>query len=194
MMIFSNNTAQMGKGQRFARKHICSKLLLFVGLGAMVLMVMGLLPGCGSDSTPGGSVKGKNAKQDVSAESVKLAAPMEVLIDQKGTVAGKVKKQPDVKRIEVVPQMSMEELGAKIAANAAMHDPKRMEPYPGGGITHEEMKAKIAANAAMHDPKRMDPYPGGGITHEEMKAKIAANAAMHDPKLMYPRAKTTKGN
>jgi hypothetical protein len=170
------------------------KSVLYATIGAMIFVVAAFLPGCGSDNTPGGSAKGKNTKPAAIAQGVKSQAPSALLIDKEGTVSGKLKKHPDYKLIEVVPQMSREEVEAKIAANRALHDPKLMEPYPGAGITQEQLQAKIAANQALHNPKLMEPYPGAGITQEQLQAKIAANQALHDPKLMepYPGAQLTQ--
>ena len=95
MVTLSNHAGQREEGQKTARKRICSRLLVLVGLGAMVLTVLSFLPGCGSDSTPGGSVKGKTAKPAARAEGVKPQTPAALMLDQAGTVPGKVKKQPD---------------------------------------------------------------------------------------------------
>jgi hypothetical protein len=62
MLTLSTYSGQVEEGQKPARKRICSRLLVGVGLGVMVLTVLSFFPGCGSDSTSIGSVKEKNAK------------------------------------------------------------------------------------------------------------------------------------
>ena len=53
MLKLSNYSGQVQEGQKSARKRIGSRVWLGIGLGALILTVLGFLPGCGSDSTPG---------------------------------------------------------------------------------------------------------------------------------------------
>jgi len=194
MQALSNNSFHMAKRQRLVRKHTCTRFLVLVGRGTVVLamLVMGMvfLPGCGSDSTPGVSGKGKDAIPTARAGGLKAQPQGTLLIGQ----AGKVEKQPDVKNIEVLPQISTEEMEAKIAANRAQFDPATMEAYPGAGITKEQFKAKVEANVAQFDPRQMEPYPGATITHEQLKAKIESNRAQFNPAMMkaYPGTGITR--
>ena len=159
MLTLSNHAAQVEAGQKPAPKRIWPRLLAGVGLGAMVLTVLSFLPGCGSDSTPGGSVKGKNAKPAARAEGVKPQPPVALLVDQAGTVPGKVKQQPDFKFNEVFPGVTREALEAKLAESRKNHLAVRQEVFP--GITQADLDARIAANRQKHDPRQMI-LPGAG--------------------------------
>ena len=83
-MTLSNHAAQMEAGRKPARKRIWSRLLAGAGLGAMVLTVLSFLPGCGSDSTPGDSVQGKNAK---AAANRQKHDPRQMILPGAGTQA-----------------------------------------------------------------------------------------------------------
>jgi hypothetical protein len=176
MLILSNYSGQV-KEEKPARRRIGSKLLVGVGLGAMVLTVLGFLPGCGSDSTPGGSVKGKNAKPAARAETAKPLSPGAMVVDSQGTVPGNVKKRPDARQMEVLPGITQEELDTKLAEARKRHLAQRNpEVFP--GITQEELDAKLAEaqkrHLAVHNP---EVFPG--ITQEALEAKLAESRQRH---------------
>ncbi|MBU4448186.1 MAG: hypothetical protein KKD99_06340 [Proteobacteria bacterium] len=176
MMTLSNNTGQMEKGQKSARKRICSQLLVFVGLGTMVLAVCSLLLGCGSDSTPGGSEKGKNAKTSSIPAAKQSQAPAMLLMGGKGASgAGEmadIKKQPEPKSV-VMPDITLEEMEARNAAAVKMARSPGFEIAP--GVTREEMEARNAAAAKMARSPGIEIMPG--VTLEEMKKRNAAALA-----------------
>lgn len=180
MITLSNHSGQVEEGRNSARTHIGSRLLVLVGLGAMVFTVLSCLPGCGSDSTPGGSVKGKNAKPAARAEGVKPQVPSTLLMDQAGTVPGKMKKQPDSQRMEVFPGVTREELEARLAESRKNHAAMRPEVLP--GITQEQLDARLAQSRKNHLAMRQEVLPG--ITQEQLGAKLAESRKMHDPKEM----------
>jgi hypothetical protein len=217
MLTLSNFSGQMEDGQKPARKRIGSRLMVGVGLGAMVLTALVFLPGCGSDSTPGGSVKGKNAKPAASAEAPKPLAPGALLIDQQGTGPGKVKKRPDSKQMEVLPGITQEALDAKLEESRKKHLSTPQEVLP--GITQEELDAKLAESRQKHLSTPQEVFPGitkkaleaklaesrekhlslrnqevlPGITQEALDAKLAESREKHDPRqMMLPGQGTPK--
>ncbi len=154
----------------------------------MVLSILCLLPGCGSDSTPKEAKKEKTAK---GAGVKDMRTITSLLTDKEG-------KTPQVQQSEGNPfNLTLEEMEAKRkAAEKAMLDPKR-EVFQ--GLTVEQLDAKKEA-ARRVDPKR-EVFPGmtldqynakliegqqrqasneilPGITMEQMKAK-AAEAKQH---------------
>lgn len=180
MMTVSSHTGQAEAGRKPALKRIWSRLLAGAGVGAMVLTVLSFLPGCGSDSTSGGSVKGKDAKPAARAAGVKPQAPVALLVDQEGKAPGKVKKQPDFQFNEVFPGVTREALEAKLAESRKNHHAVRQEVFP--GLTQEDIDAKIAANRQKHLSKPQEIFPG--ITQADLDARIAANRQRHDPRQM----------
>jgi hypothetical protein len=158
--------------------------LALVTLGTMVLAVCSLLLGCGSDSTPKGSLKGKNAKTaGLGAKKSGAVAPL--IIGNKGMDLGarKIAKQPqDSQQIEAAPPgMTVEELNAKTAAQTAAYnnrDPNLVEVSP--GVTLKQLQAKTAAQRATHynrDPSLIEVSPG--MTLKQLQEKMAAQRAAH---------------
>jgi hypothetical protein len=177
MLTVSNHSGQVEAGQRLSQKHICLRILVLVSLGSMVLAVFGLLPGCGSDSTPSGVVKGKNAPTATKSGTMKPQAVAPLFSDQEETGAGKkalVKKQPDSKHIEVFPGVTQEEVEAEMAANRT-NPPQEVFP----GVTLEEVEAEMAANRT-NPPKEVFP----GVTLEELGATVQAAGQKPDLELM----------
>ena len=170
MMILSN-IGQMEKGPKSDRKHICSKLLVLVGLGVMVLAICSLLLGCGSDSTPGEALKGKTAKK-VGLEGKKSANDKRM-----GPGASTIAKAPPSSRQfePAPPGLTLEALQAKIAEQKAAFD--RMDPnliQVSPGMTLKQLQAKTAEQKAAFD--RMDPsliQVSPGMTLKQLQAKIA---------------------
>ena len=149
MLTLSNCSGQVQEGQKSARKRTGSRVLVGIGLGAMMLTVLSFLPGCGSDSTPGGSAKGKNANPAARAATAKPLTPGSLVLDQQGTGSGKIKKRPDSKQMEVLPGITQEELDAKLEASRQKHLSLRgQEVFP--GITQEELDAKLEAGRQKH--------------------------------------------
>jgi len=187
MVKVSNYSGQVEEGRRPARKRLRSRLAVLFGFGAMGLMVLGLCPGCGSDSTPKGAVQGKDAKPAASAKAAKPQAPTAMLMDQGGTAPKNLQQQPNPQLLEVFPGMTREALEAKLAENRKKHLSMRQEVFP--GITQEALDAKLAENRKKHLSKRQEVFPG--ITQEELDAKIAANRQKHNPnQILLPGAGT----
>jgi hypothetical protein len=146
---------------------------VLVILGTMVLAVCSLLPGCGSDSTPKSSVKGKNAPT-ATKSLTKPAAVTPMLIGQKETGPGKkglMAKPPDSLGIEVLPGVTKEKMEARVAADRKKIEAPGTEVFP--GITREQLEAKIAADRKKIEAPGAEVFPG--ITKEQLEAKIAAD-------------------
>jgi hypothetical protein len=173
------------------RKRIWLRILVLAGLGAMVLTVLCLFPGCGSDSTPGGAVKGKNAKT-AGAEGKKSSAVTSLLTDKEGMDPGakKMAKQPpDSQQNEVSPPgMTLEELKARTAAQTAAYynrDPNLIQVAP--GMTLKQLQDKTAAQTAHYnrDPNLIQVAPG--MTLKQLQDRTAEQAAAYynrDPNLI----------
>jgi hypothetical protein len=174
MFTLFNHFVQVTEGRRLARKRVCIKILVLIGLGIMVLMVIALLSGCGSDSTPGGSVKEKNAKAAAGSKATKMPAVISLLTDKEGTDPGKmgnVKKQPDAQRLEAFPGMTVEELEARDAADRKKFEDPNNEIFP--GITRKELEARVAADRKKFEDPNHEIFPG--ITRKELEARDAAD-------------------
>lgn len=121
-------------------------ILVALGLGTVMLTVLFLLPGCGSESTPEGTVKGKTA---TSAKAVKPSVAVPLKTDKQVTGPERVK--------EVFPGVTQEEMEARAAADRAKHDLLNPEVFP--GVTREQLDAKMAAAREKHDPRLMERLP-----------------------------------
>jgi hypothetical protein len=187
--------------------------LVLLTLGTMVLAVCSLLLGCGSDSTPGGAVEGKNAKTSANPNAIKRQAAGGLLLDKGRTdpvKMGKIKQPPEAKSIEVFPGITQAEIDAKAAAGRKKLSAPGYEIFPGitqeqidakvaavdweklkspgyeifPGITNGELKARIAADLKKHDPKQMKVFPG--ITQAQIDAKIASQRVKPEKQEMFP--------
>ena len=177
MMTLINNSGHREQDQKPARKRICSKLLVLVGLGTMVLAVCSLLSGCSSDSTPGGSVKGKDVKTSSTTAATKSQTPTMLLMGEKGASgAGQkadIKKQPD-RNSGGMQGITREEMEARNAAATKMARSPDFEVRP--GVTREEMEKRNAAAVKMAQSPDFEVMPG--VTREEMKKKNEAAVTM----------------
>jgi hypothetical protein len=130
---------------------------VLVTLGTMVLVVCSLLLGCGSDSTPRGSVKEKNTKTAPTHGAKKLQVPNLLgMGEERALRAGEmvnIKKQPDRKTLEP-PYITQEEMDAKNAAAVKIAESPGREIMP--GITREEMDKRNAAAQKTGPPRFME--------------------------------------
>ncbi|MHB8067649.1 MAG: hypothetical protein ACYDIC_07090 [Desulfobaccales bacterium] len=157
--FLKNHHSVHGKeAQAPSSKRMGLKTLAIVGLGAMMVTCFSLLPGCGSESDTGKSVKAKSASEPVGsakAKKEKTAATsaagqqaiMPLIIDEEGSGPGKMPKakpnspQPG----EVLPGLSREQAEAMVKASRTPVDPKTaktMEILP--GVTKEEWDSKAS--------------------------------------------------
>jgi hypothetical protein len=160
------------------RQQAWAKVLVLVGLGTMVLMVLALLSGCGSDRAPGGSAKGKNAKTASRPGAIKPQVVTPVLMDQEGTVPGargKVKKQPASKGVILFPAVNRAEFEAKAAADRKKYERPDNEVLP--GMTLEKLQAVAAADRKKYERPENKVLPRA--TRGDLEARAAADAAKY---------------
>ena len=142
------------KGARFG-------FLVLAGLGMMIF----LLSGCGSDSTPKDAASGKKEKASKSGISMPAVTP---LLSPKGSGTA-----PPVQKFDIIPGIGTEEIEAKReAAERAWEklDPKEIV-LP--GFTKEQLEANIEAERAKKpDPTREILL---GLTAAQLDAKVKAN-------------------
>jgi hypothetical protein len=180
---------------------------VLAGLGMMIF----LFSGCGSESTPGGTVKKKNASQ---AESRKSQGGTPLLKDQEGIGTGNKKiavsppdapKHPDIfpgitneemeakanadrKKVldsddEIFPGMTRKQYEAKAAADQQKVLAPDIEIFP--GMTRKQYEAKVAADQQKVSAPDIEIFPG--MTRKQYEAKVAADQQKHDPKEMMQK-------
>jgi hypothetical protein len=167
----SNHPTCRGEdSQALSRKRMSLRVLFFVGIGAMILTVFCLLPGCGSDSKPGSSVAGKEEKSSKSTKPGKSQGVMPLVLEEK-TKSGNLGQAPKAssQRIEVLPGMTQAELEAKAAESLV--EMKKAAKTRGpivGGMTQEQLEAKYAESQKMlHSKGGGEIFPG--ITQKELE-------------------------
>lgn len=171
--LSKTHSGQRKGGRALFRKRVWLRTLVLAGLGAMVLTGLCLLPGCGSDSTPGGSVKGKNAKTATSPKTKNMQGPTSLLVDKEETgpgKMGKIKHQPEANFVEPFPGVTKEELDAGMEAAQKLLESPGHEIFP--GMTKVELEARLEADRTSFDPKTAEVYPG--MTKAELDARLEA--------------------
>ncbi|MEW6658125.1 MAG: hypothetical protein AB1424_05665, partial [Thermodesulfobacteriota bacterium] len=124
--------SMVAAGQSGYMKRRDLKILLPVGIGAMALTLFFLLPGCGSESNTGGTAKVKPPKITKKSGNTKLPSGSSLVMElEKPDSAGMAKAKRDPKLMQA-------------------------EAFPGAGITMEQLQAKIAADRAKNDPRKME--------------------------------------
>jgi hypothetical protein len=182
--LSKTHPGQMKGGRALFRKRIWLRILGLAGLGAMVLTVLCLLPGCGSDSIPEGSVKGKNAKTATKSKLKKMQEPISLLADKYETGSGKmgkIKHKPESNFVEPIPGVTQEELDVRAAADRKILESPDTEVFP--GMTQAELEARLAADSSF-DPKTAEVFPG--MTQVQLDAKNAKQEVPHDRELFPP--------
>jgi hypothetical protein len=156
----SNQSIEKG-GQEIISRSFWLRLLVPVGLGAMMLAVFCLLPGCGSESPP------KKEKAAKSSGGKKMDTVLPMLVDKPEAGTGQAK---GLQTFDKVPGMPTEEefkaKAAKARSDWERRSPK-MEILP--GITQEQIDAKLA-ESRKRNPK-LEVLPG--LTQEQAEAKLA---------------------
>ena len=185
MFFLSKTHSGQGKeGRALFRNRIWLRILVLAGLGAMVLTVLCLLPGCGSDSTPGGSVKGENAKT-AGLGAKKSVAVTPLLIDKDETGPGKmgtIKQQPKSNFVEPIPGVTQEKLEARAAADRKILESPDTEVFP--GVTQAQLEARLAADKKSFDPKTAEVFPG--MTQAQLEAQNAKQKVPDNRELVPP--------
>jgi hypothetical protein len=175
-------------------------------LGFWVLAVLGmmifLLSGCGSDSTPKDAASGKKEKAAKSGATVKAVTPL--LIPQGSGTAPTVRQfdkipgswteeEIEAKRVEaarawekldpkeiVLSGFTKEQLEARLDAERAKKPNPKQEIVP--GLTMEQIDAKLKAHRER--PLTEEIFPG--FTLEQMKAKAAQERQLQQTKSTRP--------
>jgi hypothetical protein len=175
------HSGQRKGGGALVRKRIWLRTLVLAGLGAMGVTVLCLLPGCGSDSTPGGSVKGKNAATATSPKPKKMQGSISLLVDKEETGPGKmgtIKHQPEANLVEPIPGVTREEMEAKAAAERKIFESPDSEVFP--GMTKAKWDERIEAERKSFDPKTAEVFPG--MTKAQWDDRLEAERKNFDPK------------
>ncbi len=154
--------------------------LVLVTFGTMVLAVCSLLPGCGSDSTPGGSVKGKNAKTVAKSNPTKTQGTSKLLLDEETKTIDNatIKHHPEYQRLETSLGVTLEELDARIEADRKLSVDPDAEVFP--GMTRGELYARAEADRKLSEDPDIEVFPG--ITRRELHARQAEHLRSFDPK------------
>jgi hypothetical protein len=171
-----NDHTRRQEGQALSRKSSWLRAAVFFGLGALLTILL-LLPGCGSESQPGGTVAGKKDKTMKPQAPIPLAMEGGMTPGEAGK-SGQVNKAPDSRpRIGTIGGMTQEELEAKAAESMAQMKKAQANnpPVIMGGMTQEQLEAKAQESAAQMK-KVQKSNPGvimGGMTQEQLEAKAA---------------------
>jgi hypothetical protein len=162
--------------------------LAIIGLGAMILSMFCLLPGCGSDSTPKGAASAKKEKSGKSDGAVKAITPLLFDKEAVGTEpplppSGKhplslsaeeieAKRREAAERLEkldpkreIIAGMNLEQLNAKLEQERAKKPNPNLEAFP--GLTQGQLETK-REEAAKRSAMRSEVLPG--LTAEQAKA------------------------
>jgi hypothetical protein len=135
-------------------------------LGVLVLAAFGmmifLLSGCGSDSTPKDSASGKQEKAAKSGATVKAVTP--VLVPQFGTA-------PPVQYIDKIPGFgTYEEIEAKREEAARAWEKIDPKEIVLAGFTKEQLEARLEAERAKKPDPKQEIVPG--LTMEQVGIKL----------------------
>jgi hypothetical protein len=157
------------------RKRTWLRILVLFGFGGMIVTVLCLLSGCGSDSKPE-AVSGKKEKTAASPKAMKSQAAVP-LNNLGGGSGGTVKREPLSPETELAPGLTVGEVEKRNAATRKRVEDPDYELIP--GITKKELDDKIAA-----EQKRLESGNSAsqeilpGITKQNLDAKMAAHLKM----------------
>ena len=170
MLILSmNRYTHRAEGRPLFRKRLWLRILVLSGLGGMVVMLLCLLSGCGSDSKPE-AMSGKKEKTATSPKAMKSrAAPPLMNLGEisRGTVK-KGQLNPDT---ELAPGLTVREVEKRMEATRKRVEAPDYEVVP--GITKQKLDDKIAAEQKRHESDSKEILPG--ITRQELDARMAAH-------------------
>jgi hypothetical protein len=164
------------EGQALFKKPTWSRILVLFGYGGMIVTVLFLLSGCGSDSKPG-AVSGKKGKTAVAPDDMKSSGA--AVLGNRGELSGggTIKRELNaVDKLGMLPGsgLSPKELEERLAADVKRSESPNYEVVP--GMTRQQMEAKIAAAQQEAQKKLESPnyevVPG--MTRQQIEAKIAA--------------------
>jgi hypothetical protein len=168
-IYIQNEVALRDKGRGRFPKGAQLGVLVLAGLGMIII----LLSGCGSDSTPKNAASGekdKAAKSGVNMQTVKpLLFPKEGGPAPPLSQSGKISEMPP----PISDMPPLEELEAKRAAAARAFEmlPPQAEVLP--GLTKEQLEAKLAEERARKSDPNQQILPG--LTQGQLDAKLKAH-------------------
>jgi hypothetical protein len=170
--LSKTHCGQRKRGWGLFRKRIWLRTLVLAGLGAMVVTVLYLFPGCSSDSTPGEAVKRKNAKIATRPTLKKMQARVSLLVDKEETIPGKIgkiKHHPESNFVEAIPGVTQEELGDRASADRKVLELPDTEVFP--GMTQAELEAMLAKDNTSFYPETAEVFPN--MTQARLDAQNA---------------------
>jgi hypothetical protein len=143
----------------------------------VIFLFLGVLSGCGSDSTSSSGIKDKT--KTVPPQTKKM---------QKAPTQDKAEAAKAL-FFEAQPGMDVKELAKQVAAAKKLQDP-RLEVFP--GVTLGELQAKhTAAAKKMQDP-RIEVFPGVNLGELQTRQEAAAQK-MQDPLIeVFPGVNLTE--
>jgi hypothetical protein len=145
------------------RKSAWFRQSVIIGLGAMILSMFCLLPGCGSDSAPKSVASAKKGKPAKSGEAVKAITP---LLFDKEVVGTEPPLQPGAKHPLSLTPEEVAALRREAAARVQKLDPKREII---SGLTLEQLNTKLEAERAKKPNPNLAAFPG--LTQGQLEAK-----------------------
>jgi hypothetical protein len=178
-----NGYALRDAGRGPSQKRVRMGFLVLAGLGMMIF----LLSGCGSDSTPKPAASGKKEKAARSASAMQPVTPLLspkaggtapplVQLDKIGGIATldeieAKRKEQSWEKLDpntiVFPGMTKEQVEAKIAAHQARKPDPNQEIFP--GMSAKQLRAKEKAYREQRSTMSAEIFPG--VTREQLKAK-----------------------
>jgi hypothetical protein len=167
------------KSKNFNENRAWLRSLALITLGTLVLAVCFFLLGCGSDSTPGGAAKGKNAKAAKSANETKMPAATSLLTDKEGRASektAKIKHHPKSNVVEPFIDLTSEEIDARQAADRKMLEGQDLELSP--GLTQAQLDAKQAEDFEIYESQNRELSPG--LTQAQLDAKQAEDFKIYE--------------
>lgn len=168
----SNHTTHGQKDQALFSKRIWLRILVLFGFGGMIVTVLCLLSGCGSDSKP----EAVSAKKEKTAASPKAMKSRAVLpLQNRGEASGpNVKREPLRPETELAPGLTVGDLEERMAATRKRVEAPDYEVIP--GITKKELDNKIAADQKRHESANSASQENlPGITKQDLDARMAAH-------------------
>jgi hypothetical protein len=160
------------KGQALFRKRSRLRTMVFIGFGGVIVAVLGLLSGCGSDSQPD-AVSTNKEKTTAGAELMKT--PVALSLQNQGVVVQRtIKREPLSPDTELVPGLTVRQVEERGAAALKRIQSPDYEILP--GMTRQQLDDKIAlarqnAQKELESPNR-EVLPG--MTKQQLEARVEA--------------------
>jgi hypothetical protein len=164
----SSKHANYGEeGQALFSKRTWLRMLVLFGFGGMIVTILFLLSGCGSERKTE-AVSSKKEKSAASPKDMKSreALPRMNLGDGSWET---VKKEPLKSETELAPGLTAAELEERLTAFRKRVDATNYEVFP--GITKQELDDKMAAEQRRRESANQEIFPG--ITKQELDARMA---------------------